>query len=77
MTELVITDNSVEKISIKSDGERFALVAKKGRNQWGQKYTRAIVLNQGEAAMLASFIKTEIKTDKDRLIEREVIPNGG
>ncbi len=60
MKELVITDNTNEKIRVKCDGERFAIIRenKLGKDNF-TGITKTIILNYAEAAKLAAFIKAE------------------
>ena len=59
ISELVITDNTEEKISIKADGERFALVALNKHYEFFE-HPRVTILTYREGAELAGFIKGEI-----------------
>ena len=56
MIEYVLTDNSAEKISIRDDGKRFAIVALNKHYE----HPRVTILNYREGAELAGFIKGEI-----------------
>ncbi len=56
MKELVITDNTNEKIRVKCDGERFAITHKdknKLLGKWG--LLQVIILNYAEAAIRAEI----------------------
>ena len=64
--ELIITDNSVEKLSVKQYEQEFGLVQ---INRSVPNRRTVIVLSQGEAEQLAAFIRTHLKP-----ISRETKP---
>ena len=62
MIKKTITDNSVEKLEIIWDGERFALSFRdNGESDGYSKHAKVIVLNIVEAGQVVDFIKEQIK----------------
>jgi len=59
MKELVIVDNTGEKIVIKADNERFALVAEVPGTFSDQK--RVIILSPRQAEKVAGFITKQLE----------------
>ena len=55
MKERIITDNNSEKITVKWDGERFAVVSEKGDGWYEAKESNTIILNPREMLDLIEF----------------------
>ena len=57
MRQKIITDNAGETITIKYDGERFALLHKK----ISSPYPQTTILNQREVEEIIKFAQEELK----------------
>ena len=55
MSEKIIVENSAEKIVVKWNGERFALILERKNNSTGCSPS-VIILNPAEAMMLLNFL---------------------
>lgn len=64
MAREIITDNSIEKIQISFDGERFALLGEIKYLSRSNSLQGVIILNPKEAKQLAEFINREAKNDR-------------
>ena len=55
MKEKILTDNAGEKITVKWDGERFAMSQEKGDGWYEAKESNTIILNPREMLTLIEF----------------------